>query len=931
MKRLCCLFFCIFIANQVSAKTNNIEVIRVPEDSRSSPPAIHFTEDGTLWTAWPSYQSGRLRLATAFRSQGEWSDIFYPVSSTQDLLAPLWIPRRDNVPDLVYTVFDGKEEKVCRITRRNKKWTAPKVLGVGANPAVTVAGDAIWIAWENDTGIIVLNIDSSGNQTAAPTQNVIRPEGAGNSFSHPALASGPEGAIWLAWDAARIGYQSVLLQRIDKPDCPQIVVDDGGGINREPRISLDSVGRVWIVYEELMPLGEYATKPKNKDHWPTYIYDRTYLVNPPSLAVRVTDGKKWWRPETSTDAAPGLVPNLLCTRDGSFWLVSRRVADYTPLCENLGSQGWKNFATAWVDRTSYKAVLPLAEDPQGQVWTAWAQHERKRISSRKTPSWTFLDGLDAIYVAAMPDSDISGIPRLRPWKKPALIVSEPYNFPTYRADYKGDELQVFFGDLHIHSEFSGCGRLNSRIDQGQHYSRFVRGLDFMCTTDHAEHLNDFDWYMTQKTAARNYSPGAFVTFTGFEWTSEFDAGGNLYRGHYNPLFRDVGQGDYFYSASDPDFNTPLKLWQALKKAVGGAQNVLTIPHHISRRMAWISWNYYDPEMVPLLEIVQSRGSYEYEGSFSQQPSQGDRARVRGHFAKDGLERNMRWGFAGGGDHGGRQLTAVYSRNLERGEIFDALKSRKAYATNGARIFLDVRLNRHFMGEEFRCEGRERKLTITAKGDAPLIQIDLFRNGRQIRQWNMSEKEHALDWVDEEPLDKRENSYYVRVRQADGGLAWSSPIWLINTLVPGSFQFQIGGDELRVIYPDQETDIAVLMHNETDNPVSGRVGLSMPPGWKVKERDGITVQCAPGEWCHAVFHVTVPGEHMSSWELPDISTEFIPDSGKPLNSRLFVLASKEPVTREQKAVLIDARTEIPHELFNEYVKKMMELWRSDNKE
>jgi len=928
MKRFVCLLLSIFISSQIGAKPLNIEVLTVPEDSRSGPPAITFSEDGTLWAAWPSYQSGRIRLATAFRSKGKWSSIVYPDPSSFDQMEPQWIFIKNNNPELIYTIFDGSETKICRIICLGKKWTSPQVLGNGSNPAVAVSGDKCWLAWENDSGIAVLTLNGRQKKSETFAPYIVSPEKSSQSFSHPVLAAGPAGEIWLAWDAAQLGYQSVLLQRIDKPGNPRIVVDDGTGINREPKISLDATGRIWIVYEELQPLDEYEQKPADKNDWPTYIYDRVYLVKPPSMAMRIYDGTDWWRPEVTADAASGLVPNLLCSQDGGVWMVSRRVRDYVPLCEKLGSQGWKNYNTAWVDKTSYKAVLPLVEDPKGQVWTAWAQHERIRISSRETPSWTFLDAPDSIYMAALPDSDISGTPKLIPWNKPEPNKMEAAEFPSYHTEYNGADLQVLFGDLHVHCEFSGCGRLNSRIEQSQRYSRFVRGLDFMCTTDHSEHLNDFDWYMTQLFAARNYRPGSFVTFTGFEWTSEFDAGGNLFRGHYNPLFRDVGKGGYYFSASDPNFNTPLELWQALKKAVGGANNVLTIPHHISRRMAWISWNYYDPEMVPLVEIVQSRGSYEYEGSFSRQLPANDCARVRGHFVKDGLERNMRWGFAGGGDHGGRQMTAVFSQNLERGAIFDALKARRAYATNGARIFLDVRLNGLFMGEKSRCEGGERKLEVKAIGSSPLVQIDLFRNGRQIRQWNMCEKVHSLSWVDEEPLYKRENSYYVRVRQADGGLAWSSPIWLINTTVPGRFQFQVGGDELRVIYPDQETDMAVLMHNETDIPVSGLVQLSLPQGWEVKEQNGIAIKCDPGEWKHAVFHVTVPEKYLNTWSLPQVSTKFVPDSGDPLVSQLFVLASKEPVTREQKAVLIDARTEISREFFNEYVGKMMELWKSD---
>ncbi|GAI93842.1 unnamed protein product, partial [marine sediment metagenome] len=283
----------------------------------------------------------------------------------------------------------------------------------------------------------------------------------------------------------------------------------------------------------------------------------------------------------------------------------------------------------------------------------------------------------------------------------------------------------------------------------------------------------------------------------------------------------MGNGDYYFSASDPHYNTPLKLWEALRKTASGKENVFTFPHHTSRWVAWLSWNYYDPEMVPLIEIAQSRGSYEYEGCFSDQTLSNDCSRVRGHFIHDGLARGMRWGFIASGDHGGRQLAAVFSPTLKRDDIFNNLRARRAYATNGERMFLDVRVNGHFMGEEFILKGEEREIVFKVIGTTPLVQVDLFRNGRIIRQWNMQSLEYEEKWVDRDPLYRRENYYYLRAFQKDGGQAWSSPIWVINPNIPGKFSFQVGGDELRVIYPEEETDIAILMHNETEVAVKGK--------------------------------------------------------------------------------------------------------------
>lgn len=909
-----------------------LDFVPISEHSRNDSPSIIFTDDGTLWLAWSSFQDGRSRLVVCSRRKGKWSSIEYPDSCLAEQLNPQWASGLKKKLCLVYTAFDGQEWTINTIEKKNDGWSNPRSLGNGTRPTAIYTQDNFWVAWEQGSKLAVL---SQSDKEIHPTIGIYCPKKSFLSYSHPQLCAGPDGEVWLVWTASRHGYQSVLLKRVDGEDYPFLIVDEGRGINRNPHISVDAEGRVWIVYESLRPV-EYSTqKDLKKEGRAIYELDKVYSVENPSRIVKVTDGKNWWRPPEPVDPSLGLVPNILCSRKGTVWLVSRTFTGFSrpykyfcPLCESLGQEGWKNHGVAWLEGKCYKQSLALAEAPGGGVWTTWAQHDREKRGYKETPSWSLLDGPDRIVVSLMPQVKNLGPPPLIPFSRKKFVPPESVVNPVYQTTFQEKTYQVYFGDLHIHSEFSGCGRRNSEIQQSQHYTRFIRGLDFMCTIDHAEHLNDHNWHVTQLVSERYNEPGEFVTFTGFEWTSEFDAGGNLFRGHYNVIFRDVGGGDYYFSASDPRYNTPLELWAALKDAVGGAENVLTFPHHTSRRMAWLSWNYYDPEMVPLIEIVQARGSYEYEGCFSDQALANDCTRIRGHYIHDGLERGMRWGFVGSGDHGGCQLAAVFSPKLERNEIFRNLKAGRIYATNGKRMYLDVRINDHFMGEEFSIKGEERKIVFTVIGTSPLVQIDLFRNGRSIRQWNVGSKRFENELVDKEPLYNRENYYYVRAIQSDGGQAWSSPIWIISLNIPGKFCFQVGGDELRVIYPEQETDFSILMHNETEKSIKGKVTLEVPEGWLVKEENGIMIECPQRGWRHAVFHITAPKRAFPQPCLPEVKSRFEFADGRALESPLFVVGSPIHISREQKAVLINARTEIPISQFGEYLKKMAEIWSKE---
>ncbi|MDH4273313.1 MAG: DUF3604 domain-containing protein, partial [Candidatus Aminicenantes bacterium] len=647
-------FLFLWIAAAASSWNPEILFIPHPEESRNGQPSLAFAADGTAWLAWPTFRGEEIRLTVSSNRAGHWTQTAPPDSSPGAQIDPQWAdgPGMFEIPNLVYSAFVDGVWKIRHVSHHGAGWSEPFELGKGIHPTAAASRGGIWAAWEDDGRIVIRQMAAGAWEEDFVC--FLPDPASGEYLSSPRLASGAGGEVWLAWAAARKGYQSVRVKRIDKPGFSELTADNGSGVNRDPGISVDLEGRVWIVYESLAEENASSVRPAGTQK-PVYILDRTYRVEYPSRVLKVTDGKNWWLPPEPEAPASGLMPRLFCSSRGIVWLVSRSFVGYEspfkyfpPVCESLGADGWTHHGTAWLDGPCYKAPVCLAEDPGGTVWLAWAQHDRIKKGAFETPSWTHLDGPDRIAIAPMPERKAGGKVTLLPLQKSKPAPPAPPFDPDYAVSLRDETLKVYFGDLHQHSEFSGCGRMNGRIEQNQAYTRHVRGLDFMCTIDHGEHLNDHTWRLTQLTASQNDRPGRFVVFTGFEWTSEFDAGGNLNRGHYNAIFRDIGSGDRYFSASDPDTNIPLELWEALKKTAGGPAHVLTFPHHPSRRLAWVSWNYYDPEMVPLMEIVQARGSYEHAGCFQGLEIDNDAGRVLGHYIRDGLERGLRWGFIGGG-------------------------------------------------------------------------------------------------------------------------------------------------------------------------------------------------------------------------------------------------------------------------------------------
>jgi hypothetical protein len=125
-----------------------------------------------------------------------------------------------------------------------------------------------------------------------------------------------------------------------------------------------------------------------------------------------------------------------------------------------------------------------------------------------------------------------------------------------RAPVAGEATkQILFGDLHVHTTYSGDAFLRSLPmlqGEGAHppadacdFARFCSGLDFFALTDHAESITPRRWAETRETIRRcNAVSGDpddpdLVAFTGWEWT-QVGLGPADHYGHKNVIFRDTG-------------------------------------------------------------------------------------------------------------------------------------------------------------------------------------------------------------------------------------------------------------------------------------------------------------------------------------------------------------------------------------------------------
>jgi len=344
-----------------------------------------------------------------------------------------------------------------------------------------------------------------------------------------------------------------------------------------------------------------------------------------------------------------------------------------------------------------------------------------------------------------------------------------------------DAPRVLWADLHGHSQLSdGTGTPEDYYV----YAREVAGLDVAALTDH-DHwgMRFLDatpamWDRIREAAKRHNEPGRFVSLLGYEWTSWL-------HGHRHVLyFEDEGE---VLSSLDERYESPDGLWAALE-----GKPALTFAHHSAGGPIATNWGYPPhPVLEPVTEIVSVHGSSEALDSPGPIYSP-----VPGNFVRDAVGAGYRLGFIGSGDsHDGHPglvqlanhspqggLAAIFSESVSRESVLEALRERRVYATNGARILLRVELDGAPMGSLVAATvdplsgeaPAPQRLFVEVVAPSAIERVDFIRSGRQAGV--PGEGARMLEIEREIPPLLAGEFHYVRVVLEDGGAAWSSPIY-----------------------------------------------------------------------------------------------------------------------------------------------------------
>lgn len=810
-----------------SANLTSVETLTEPDGHFDKQASAAFDREGRLWVAFASMAGGDDVVVVRNRKGKTWS-----VAERLDAGDGV-----EGAPKLVvdgsgrlWAFWHGKRDGRFGIYGRRRdgnRWAPEqRVSPAGVDSlhpqAVHDETGGLWIAWEEaKRGGFRIRLT---RQVAAQWAEPVAFESPG-SDRRPSLSAAKGGGIWIAFDSTRSGNYDVWLCRARANtgtialDAPQAVTQ-WPGIDDSPSLATAPDGSLWVAFNSMRANNNEALRT-----------DR----NSGGAFVRVLKDGRWWAPPTPIDGGvPGQIsgplkvktprdavdpywhwkatqnyPSVFFDRASRAWVIWR--------AEPTGAHNFGLFARihskgAWSKELALTEFSPGRDEfpsaamaPDGGLQLAWEGQvlpkpgDEARFSGGDVDSYNTLGNPNVILTGRLvAPTDARAAAELAPTGDDATSTGgigetrapgpEPRTARTTDGRYG-----IYFGDPHSHTVLSDAK--TGFPDQILTLSRDQAGLDFAVVSDHAEmgRLLANEHAEIQATARAFTEDGRFVSLAGWEWTA-----GPAF-GHRVILHPDDGLPAL--SSTDPAGDTIEKLYDYVRRH----PSVLS-PHHTANA-TWGRWNpdaAYDEGLEPNFEIASWHGRFEYYGN----PREG-RRQVPGHQYQDALRRGRHVGVMAASDThhlapGEGGVTAVLATSLDRASIFDALRNRRNYATTGARIVLEFTANEVPMGARIESKGPV-EFKVRVEGTSAIDRVEIVRNlidhfaAIRIEQNPRGpdgvflfydpatpQDDSRLSFPDmsrltfraqEKAVPAGETSYYVRVTQADGQQAWSSPIWV----------------------------------------------------------------------------------------------------------------------------------------------------------
>ncbi|QDU95989.1 DUF3604 domain-containing protein [Lignipirellula cremea] len=683
---------------------------------------------------------------------------------TRDSDDRLWLSfeaRVDNAWD-VYAV---------RIDDQGKPQQEPLPVSPAKGPADTrhtVTADrqgGLWFVWQTDNQGQFDIVARRFNTRDKTWNRAFRVSGNDRGDWNPQAAIDSQGKLSVVWDGFDGESYNVYLRSFaDDAWGPTLAVAAGPTFEGRAVIAIDRQDRRWVAWEEGgdnwgRPYRGILTPLINDQLGPLHRYRRLHV------AIVSESGRLQQLPEPlpapQWDAAArrkhpsGEIkhtgafyerPRLSVDGDGRVWLAYRHF--YTPwlgvehkghveqgwgvYARYYGDQGWSPLQQFDIGQGDGMQRLELA--PSGDGLVAAFTTGRTHRTPDKRPRGVVLARLAG-------DKPAAGELKLPPGAPLVEADFHPFRPPVRpTATIAGQQQQLFFGDLHRHTDLSLCRvPMDGTIEDAYRYASDVARLDFLGITDHSRDIAQGDplsqlWWRSRKEVYRHQAGDVFLPFYAYERSHGDTADhnvislrGDMLRPHTYPV---------------PQF------WKELD------EQTITIPHQPIRRN---TWEYQDDALRPLLEIFQGCRDTSIEED-----------------AHRGLGKGFLLGFIASSDHSSTSASyaCVWAPQATRPSIFDAFKARRTYGAT-ARIELIAQAGEHWMGEEI-AGGKLPPLRLKATGTDIIRSVELVVDGKVVKEFSPLKKQieiaHDLDLAGS-------HFVYFHLTQVDGNEAWSSPFFL----------------------------------------------------------------------------------------------------------------------------------------------------------
>ena len=350
---------------------------------------------------------------------------------------------------------------------------------------------------------------------------------------------------------------------------------------------------------------------------------------------------------------------------------------------------------------------------------------------------------------------------------------------TYQAPVTLDGYQLYFGQLHAHTNISdGAGSVTEAF---QHASQ-VENLDFLAVTDHSNSFDNesdsrvdlgtdltgvSDEWKEGHEAAEKATTGDFVGIYGFEmtWSDGF--------GHIN-TFNTPG----FESRSNSEFGNKSGSTEGYQnyyeKLVEVKDSLSQFNHPGTTFGDFQDFAFYDPQVdqrITLIEVGNGEGAIGSSGYFPSYEYY-TRALDKGwHVAPTNNQDNHKGNW---GDSNTARSVVLADDLTEKG-IYDAIRNYRVYATEDNDLSILYDLNGNAMGSIL---SKQDAVEITAQISDPTDTADMkveviVNGGLVLDSQTLTDGKGTVTFT----FDSNDYSYYyLRVTQADQNIAVTAPVW-----------------------------------------------------------------------------------------------------------------------------------------------------------